>query len=136
MKKIILANLVGLIFLSYPSTVLSYTTLPEVEKPPVKLSVKEYAFVQVTEAWNREEWEAFETIIQKESNWNVYGAHYPNTKKSSATGLCGLLNASWPEGFTKTHDPYVQVDACIAYIKFRYSTPQKALAFHKRIGWF
>ena len=98
--------------------------------------IKVYAFKKVLETWGSKQWDPFDRIISKESiNWTVTDYHYPESKKSSAYGLCGTL--------IKTHkidvdgfDVYAQVDWCINYIYERYETPQKAWQFHIKNNWF
>lgn len=111
---------------------LPYTTEShDAPQEPVRPTLKEYARDRVLDTFGSG-WSEFETIVGKESRqWTVFTAHYPKSKKSSAHGLCGFLNQTWFDtGFEKTDDPYVQVDACIEYVKKRYGNPQKALAFH------
>ncbi|NLD20798.1 MAG: hypothetical protein GX663_11275 [Clostridiales bacterium] len=101
-----------------------------------KEEIKVYAFKKVLETWGSKQWDPFDRIISKESiNWTVTDYHYPESKKSSAYGLCGTL--------IKTHkidvdgfDVYAQVDWCINYIYERYETPQKAWQFHIKNNWF
>ena len=107
------------------------------ERPPDPLTPKEYAQKMVTERWDSSQWKHFDDLIGRESGWGVYEHHYPQSKKSSAMGLCGFLNQAWEDtGFIKTNNPYVQVDACIVYIQQKYKTPERALSFHKLKGWF
>ena len=103
---------------------------------PPKPEIRVYAEQMVNDTFGAG-WVYFEQIIDKESGWKVFDEHYPISKKSTAHGLCGLLNGTWKEtGYVKTDDPYVQVDACISYVKNRYEVPSKALKFHETHGWF
>ncbi len=138
MKKILwsvffvvfLVCLLAFIFLPIRWAYAEAPTIPP--KPPIK----EYAKARVIETFGSG-WLEFEAIIAKESRWEVWGPHYPKSKLSSAMGACGFLNQTWKDmGYIKTTDPYVQIDACIKYAKVRYGNPQKALAFHKKIGWW
>lgn len=89
-------------------------------------AIKDYARCRVTEEWGKEEWQAFYTIIEKESNWD-YKAANPT---SSARGL--------PQALTKLHDlpedyltnPHSQIEWAIQYISDRYGTASVALKFH------
>ena len=101
----------------------------------IKPTIREYAEARVLEVFGEGQWRYVDYIVSKESrNWTVYGPHYPETKKSSAHGLCGFLNATWKG--EKTDDPYVQIDECLVYIKERYGDPHKAYHFHKMKNWF
>lgn len=101
------------------------------------LSPRDYSIYAVLERFGGTEWGAFNDIVEKESQWKVLGLHYPISKKSSATGLCGFLNQTWIDyGYKKTEDPYIQIDACLDYIEKRYKNPREALIFHDRHGWF
>lgn len=77
--------------------------------------------------------EALVRLAWKESRWS------PTAKnpRSTATGMWQFLDGSWKgTGVRKTHDPYWQTVAALRYVRSRYSTPQKALAFHDREGWY
>lgn len=99
------------------------------EKPdPISYSVK-----RTTEVFGADQWVHLDEIIKRESKWN----HKAQNPHSTAYGLCQFLNSTWKSGsFVKTDDPHVQIEACLEYIKNRYGTPEKALKFHNRIGWF
>ena len=100
-------------------------------------NIKVYAFEKVLEKWGEKQWASFSAVVNKESTWETTTAHYPTTKKSTAHGLCGFLNQTWVDtGFTKTDDPYTQIDACMVYISQRYKSPSKALEFHQKNGWY
>ncbi|MDD5486676.1 MAG: transglycosylase SLT domain-containing protein [Dehalococcoidales bacterium] len=72
-------------------------------------------------------------IIQKESGGNPTAQN----KKSSAYGLMQFLDNTWGNyGHQKTSDPVQQIAAGIDYIKKRYGTPQNAVAFHQKNGWY
>jgi hypothetical protein len=84
---------------------------------------KQYTFMQLN--YNFKEFYCVSDLWYKESRWN-YKAKNP---KSSAYGIPQLLNL-------KTKDPFYQIDLGLKYIKNRYSTPCKALAFHVRKGYY
>jgi len=126
MRKIIIANfLLGFILLAIPTSVQSYQRIP---------TVREYAQIRTTEVFGATEWSSFETVVDKESHWTIYGPHYPVSKLSSAHGLCGFLNATWKG--EKTDDPYRQIDECLIYVKERYKTPKLALQHHIKYNWY
>ena len=112
--------------------------LPPKEEVKEKPSIKVYAKEKVEEKWGVGQWEAFNTIIKRESaNWTVLKEHYPETKKSSAYGLGGFLNSTWKDvGCVKTSDPYIQIDCTMKYISQRYGTPSKAKTFHDKNNWY
>lgn len=73
-------------------------------------------------------------IIQKESSGNPKAQN----PKSSAYGLMQFLDGTWNtygKGLNR-NDPEDQVVAGINYIKQRYGTPQNAVAFWQRNGWY
>lgn len=78
------------------------------------------------------EWGALEELVQKESSWNPT-AQNPT---STAFGLFQFLDGTWKNYGTKTSDPAAQADAGLAYIRDRYGSPAKALAFHKKNNWY
>src|SRR5699024_9388144 len=75
------------------------------------------------------EWSALARIIQKESSWNPNAAN----PSSSARGLFQKM--------TSAHGPLESTAAGQAkwglnYIKGRYGSPSRALAFHNRNNWY
>jgi hypothetical protein len=84
---------------------------------------KQYAFMQLN--YNFNEFYCLSDLWYKESRW-IPTAKNP---KSSAYGIAQLLK-------TKTKDPYTQIDLGLKYIKHRHQTACKALAFHKKKGWY
>lgn len=76
---------------------------------------------------------AWYTLGMKESGWNN-NAQNPT---STAYGVGQFLNSTWSGvGIGKTSDPYTQVLAMAKYIKNRYGSPSKALAFHLSHNWY
>ena len=72
------------------------------------------------------EWKSLFVLWDRESRWD-YTADNP---RSSAYGIPQMLNM--PKG-----TPMVkQIDLGLKYIKHRYGTPSKALAFHNANGWY
>lgn len=72
------------------------------------------------------EWKALFTLWNKESRWD-YTADNP---RSSAYGIPQMLNM--PEGTPMVR----QIDLGLKYIKHRYGSPSRALAFHNQNGWY
>jgi hypothetical protein len=77
--------------------------------------------------WNDAEVTAMTRICWRESRYNP---HLQNPR-STAFGLYQFLDSTWKSyGIDKTTDPLLQTIAAVRYIKARYGTPRKALAFH------
>ena len=72
------------------------------------------------------EWKALFTLWNKESRWD-YTADNP---RSSAYGIPQMLNMPEDTPMLK------QIDLGLKYIKHRYGSPSKALAFHNQNGWY
>ena len=97
------------------------------------ISPQEYGELLVCHMFGCEHWEAFNKIVIKESNWDPTAQN----KTSTAFGVAQFLNSTWKTvGYTKTDDPYIQLDAMIAYIDQRYGTPTEAISFHLSNGWY
>ena len=82
----------------------------------------------VTLIWSTKQIKAFKTIIYIESRWN------PNAynRSTNAYGLGQLIDS---RSYTKDN-PYKQINAMAKYIYNRYGTPNKALAHHRKHGWY
>lgn len=72
------------------------------------------------------EWNALFKLWNKESRWD----YTANNKYSSAFGIPQMLNM--PEDTPMIE----QINMGLRYIKHRYGTPSKALAFHNANGWY
>ena len=72
------------------------------------------------------EWKALDELWYIESRWD-YTADNP---RSTAYGIPQLLKMDPKTPLIK------QIDLGLKYIKHRYDTPTKALAFHKKHGWY
>jgi SLT domain-containing protein len=58
-------------------------------------------------------------------------------KSTTAYGLFQFLDSTWNgTGTTKSSNPSAQAAAAIKYIKSRYGTPEKALAFWDKNNWY
>lgn len=83
--------------------------------------------------WGDSELAAWYTLGMKESGWNN-NAQNPT---STAYGIGQFLNSTWGGyGIPKTSDPALQVEAMARYIKARYGSPSRALAFHLSHNWY
>jgi hypothetical protein len=115
---------------------LSLTKTAEAEAPTVEIikqypdhitEQKQYAYDAVLNEWGVEEWNHFNDLIQRESEWY----NYAQNPKSTAYGYGQFLNSTWGlVGCSKTSDPNTQIDCTVKYVKVVYGTPQKAIAFH------
>ena len=57
--------------------------------------------------------------------------------KSTAFGMFQFLDSTWEGyGIPKTSDPVQQMQAGIRYIKARYGTPERAVQFRIKNGWY
>lgn len=72
------------------------------------------------------EWKSLYTLWSRESRWD-YTADNPT---SSAYGIPQMLNMSEDTPMGR------QIDLGLKYIKTRYGSPSKALAFHNANGWY
>jgi hypothetical protein len=90
----------------------------DIEKEKYKL----YSHIKLT---NHRQYLCLEKLWYLESKWNPRA----DNKRSTAYGIPQLLKL-------KTNDPYKQIDAGLKYISARHSTPCKALAFHKKHGYY
>ena len=72
------------------------------------------------------EWKSLFVLWDRESRWD-YTADNP---RSSAYGIPQMLNMPKDTPMVK------QIDLGLKYIKHRYGTPSKALAFHNANGWY
>jgi hypothetical protein len=72
------------------------------------------------------EWKSLYTLWNRESRWD-YTADNPT---STAYGIPQMLNMSEKTPIDR------QIDLGLKYIKSRYGSPSKALAFHNRNGWY
>lgn len=93
----------------------------------MKKMAKQVAKGKVLEQYkSTREWNALFTLWNRESRWD-YTANNP---RSTAYGIPQMLKM--PE-----NTPMVkQIDLGLKYIKHRYGSPSKALAFHNRNGWY
>jgi len=80
----------------------------------------------IAEYKDKREWYSLFTLWNRESRWD----YTANNRHSSAYGIPQMLNM--PENTSVTN----QITLGLNYIKHRYGTPTKALAFHNRHGWY
>lgn len=98
------------------------------EKIKASNEVKARTLKAVAEKFGYDEVDAFEKLITKESNFNLFALN-----KSS--GACGIFQAL-PCNKLPGLDLDSQIKWGLAYIKNRYGKPSEALAFHIQKGWY
>jgi hypothetical protein len=99
--------------------------LPSISK--MKVLAKEEGQKQALKEWqSHREWDALYNLWMIESKWD-YTADNP---KSTAFGIPQILDMPTDTSM------YEQIQLGIKYIKHRYGTPTKALAFHNMNGWY
>jgi hypothetical protein len=102
---------------------LSLQTLPTQANTNAIDAYKIYAHIKVG---SYKEFVCLEKLWTKESNWR----YKAKNKQSSAYGIPQLLKM-------KETNPYKQIDLGLRYIDKRYKgSPCKALAHHKKKGWY
>lgn len=83
--------------------------------------------------WDSADTNAMLELAWRESRYKITAQN----KKSSAYGLFQFLDNTWGNyNVTKCDIPHVQVIGAIRYIKSRYTTPIKALEYHKKRGYY
>lgn len=83
--------------------------------------------------WDARELQAWYTLGMKESGWR----NTAQNPTSTAYGIGQFLNSTWAGvGIAKTSDPATQVEAMARYIRNRYGSPSRALAFHLSHNWY
>jgi hypothetical protein len=108
------------------------TTAPN---PAARGDYQTYAQAQLAHyGWDDTQWAALDELWgHDESGWNPTAQN----PKSTAYGIAQFLDGTWQGvGYRKTSDPYVQIEAGLAYIRQRYGSPAAALAFHRKHGWY
>ena len=73
---------------------------------------------------------ALDSIIERESGWN------PNAVNDSS-GAAGIAQriSGYDQSYSQ-NQPREQIRWLLNYIDDRYGTPQEALAFKDRMGWY
>lgn len=88
----------------------------------------------VTEKWGADQWQYFDYIVQRESNW-IVSAKNPS---SSARGLMQtLIGTERAYGCVERSEiPEEQIDCGITYITERYGDPYTAYQFWLENHWY
>ena len=124
-----LPHVVGAMFSKTQTVIVEKCTNPIVlvSISEMKKMAKQIARGKVLATYkSNHEWKALFTLWNKESRWD-YTADNPH---SSAYGIPQILNMPEDTPMTK------QIDLGLKYIKHRYGSPSKALAFHNQNGWY
>ena len=124
-----LPHVVGAMFLKTQVVIVEKCTNPNVlvSISEMKKMAKQIARGKVLATYkSNHEWKALFTLWNKESRWD-YTANNPH---SSAYGIPQMLNMPEDTPMIK------QIDLGLKYIKHRYGSPSKALAFHNQNGWY
>ena len=129
-KKISILIIIGLLV----SFIDRYGRKPDYEKKVIervwtKQDSKAYAR-DVMYNWADKQYECLNKLWTKESNWRVEAYNKVKIMGKNAGGIPQLLGMS-PD----TPAP-IQIDRGLAYIKYRYTTPCRAWAFHEARGWY
>ena len=105
------------------AAITSITSIPEATATSYsKDHLKLYAHSRII---NYKEFQCFNRLITLESSWNY------NSQNGSHYGLGQMKSKHY-----RDLDPFRQIDASLAYITKRYSSNCKALAFHKKKGYY
>jgi len=75
--------------------------------------------------WDKQQRQCIYTLFMSESKFD----HFADNKHSTAYGIGQVLGE-------KSKQPEVQILHAYKYIKSRYSTPCRAMEFHKRHNWY
>lgn len=111
-------------------------SIPEPEPPRTPLTQREnnreIVKVYTVATFGADQVDAAMKIVTKESNFN----NIAQNNHSTAYGMWQFLDSTWGGYGIKTSDPIQQTEAAMRYIKARYGTPQNALSFHNKMGWY
>ena len=88
--------------------------------------------------YNKKQWECLDELWQRESSWGtIKNPHLAKNPKSSAYGIPQATKGKMAEqGADWKTNPITQIKWGMNYIKQRYETPCKALAFHDTKNWY
>lgn len=81
-------------------------------------------------AWADKQYKCLASLWGKESAWKHDAVNPQKVMGKNAGGIPQIL------GMSPTTPPTMQIDRGISYIEYRYVTPCKAWAFHKKNGWY
>lgn len=110
------------------------------ERSPHHFASKSYnrwfaeLYIKRVHGWNKYNWKCLDKLWQLESGWNEL-AH---NRRTGAYGIPQALPGKKMAAMGKNwkSNPEVQIKWGASYIKSRYKSPCKALAFMERRGWY
>jgi len=107
---------------------------PIEEQYPTDLEpFKYYAYDLVTSTWSQDQWEYFDDLITRESNWRS-NAQNPT---STAFGAGQFLNSTWGlVGCEKTAILDEQITCTVAYVDKVYGSPKQAIIHHNAKNYY
>jgi hypothetical protein len=91
-------------------------------------SIQAIAHDLTVSVWGEGEWMAMDTLIRRESNYNLYAVN-------RSSGACGLPQAN-PCSKLADRSAQGQINWMVQYIQSRYGTPSRALQFHNIFGYY
>lgn len=120
--------LIAIIALTY------FVPIDKVESPKVKhkwdtMDSKAYARDKLS-AWETKQWKCLDKLWTRESNWRHDAYNKTKVMGLNAGGIPQLL------GLSPISKPTYQIDRGLDYIMYRYTTPCRALRFHKKNWWY
>lgn len=122
-----LPHAVGAMFTAQSINAMAHMKPCETSVHYMKKAAKQLARGKVMATYkSNHEWKSLFTLWNRESRWD-YTANNPT---SSAYGIPQMLKMSEKTPMAR------QIDLGLKYIKVRYGSPSKALAFHNRHGWY
>jgi len=102
---------------------------PTREKLWTKADSKAYARDRLA-IWYDKQYLCLSQLWDKESRWNPKAYNRVKVMGKNAGGIPQLL------GMSPSTPPTQQIERGLSYIYYRYTTPCKALAYHKKHGWY
>lgn len=101
----------------------------EQEKVWTKIDSKAYAKDRLA-VWTEKQYTCLSKLWERESHWNPKAYNRVKVMSRNAGGIPQLL------GMSPKTPPTYQIDRGLDYIYYRYTTPCKAYAYHKKHGWY
>ena len=100
-----------------------------VERTWTAMDSKAYA-KDVLYNWADKQYNCLNKLWTQESNWRAEAYNKTKIMGKNAGGIPQLL------GMSPDVPAPIQIDRGLAYIKYRYTTPCRAWAFHEARGWY
>lgn len=105
------------------------TNSPPVKHKWTKVDSKSYAKDKLSE-WEAKQWKCLDKLWTRESHWESNAYNTMKVMGRNAGGIPQLL------GMSPKTPPTEQIDRGLDYIIYRYTTPCRALHFHKKNWWY